>query len=249
MISKCCDKLLEEEQKACNNDSFTSERKRSVMTEIKEEQDETDKDSCDSSRKLSMERYQILRKEFGDVSSWAVWAPEGETPKSNVGDLSAFQDAHIIDILNPDYVLVGLNASNTHVQKEGSQNRIWGNFHSTDNSRQQDFKLRYALINTPYWGAYMTDIIKRYGEVDSEKVGKYLSCHPEVIRNNIIIFEHELELLGTTPVIVALGNKVYEILDKNFSDKYKIIKVKHYSARISKEQYREEFLAAMNGMD
>lgn len=190
----------------------------------------------------------MLEEEFGTVSSWAIWAPELNTAKSGTGDLSVFDKSDVLDVLNPNYVFVGLNASSTHVPNGVAAVRIWGNFHSTDNRRQNDYKLRFALKDTPYWGGYITDIIKHHAEVDSSKVSRFLSAHPEVVKENLILFEREIEILGTKPVLIALGGKVYEILRTYLGDKYKIVKVKHYSFTIGKEDYRKEMIAALHGL-
>ena len=195
---------------------------------------------------ISKQRYETMKKEFGTISSWAIWAPVVDSPKSGVGDLSVFDSSDLLSVLNPNYVFVGLNCSSTHIPKPDSPSvRIWGNFHSTDNRRQHDYKLRYALKDTPYWGGYITDIIKHHAEVDSSKVSKFLSSHPEVVRENIALFEREIEILGTKPVLVALGGKVYEILTSYVDSKYEIVKVKHYSYTIGKEDYRREMLEAL----
>ncbi len=197
---------------------------------------------------ITKTQYETLKSEFGNLSSWAVWSPQIDTPKSGVGDLSVFGREDLLSILNPNYVFVGLNCSSTHVPKPGSPSvRIWGNFHSTDNRRQNDYKLRYALQDTPYWGAYITDIIKHHAEVDSAKVSRFLNCHPEVVKENISLFNHEIEILGTKPVLVALGGKVYDILTAYVGEEYRIVKVKHYSFTIGKEDYRREMLNALGG--
>ncbi|MFN2926137.1 hypothetical protein ACKX2L_04315 [Lachnospiraceae bacterium YH-ros2228] len=198
---------------------------------------------------ISKKQYELMKAEFGTVSSWAVWAPQIDTVKSGTGDISFFEKDDIVDVLNPNYVFVGLNASSTHVQKTGVANiRVWGNFHSTDNRRQHDYKLRYALQETPYWGGYITDIIKYHAEVDSNKVSRFLREHPEVVRENIALFNREIEILGTKPVLIALGDKVYEILTTYLRGQYTIVKVKHYSFRIGKEDYRREMLEVLKGL-
>ena len=123
-----------------------------------------------------------------------------DTPKSNTGDMSIFDDENICNYLNNKYVFVGLNASNTH----GIQEQLpWKNFHDSC-INQNDFKLRYALINTKFWGSYITDIIKEYLEVYSKKVKQYLKKHPEVLNKNIEIFKDELKILTEdTPILIA----------------------------------------------
>ena len=58
---------------------------------------------------------------------------------------------------------------------------------------------------------------------------------------NIKVFLEELNDLGTdNPTLLAFGNDVYRILNRNFKGKYKILKLTHYAHFISKEKYREE---------
>ena len=42
----------------------------------------------------------------------------------------------------------------------------FSNFHSSS-STAQDYKIRYALKDTKFWGSYMTDIIKNFPEKHS----------------------------------------------------------------------------------
>ena len=94
----------------------------------------------------------------------------------------------------------------------------------------------------------MTDIIKYHAEVDSNKVSKFLKGHPEVVEENITLFNREIELLGAKPVLIAFGDKTHNILGTYLSGKYKIVKVKHYSYTIGKEDYRKELLEALEGL-
>ena len=164
-------------------------------------------------------------------------------PKRNTSDLSVFDDEHLLEKINTGYVFVGLNASGKH--GDTSQGRdAWYFFHS-GYSRQNDYKLRYALQGTKYWGSYITDIIKRYAEVDSSKVMAYLRAHPEVVKENIDDFKSEMKLLGDKPVLVALGRPVYKVLTTYLRDEFEIKQIKHYSAMIGKEDYRREVLETL----
>lgn len=37
---------------------------------------------------ISKKQYELMKAEFGTVSSWAVWAPQIDTVKSGTGDIS-----------------------------------------------------------------------------------------------------------------------------------------------------------------
>ena len=177
-------------------------------------------------------KYEEIKKQYGKHSSWAIWVDEGDTPKSNIEKLELFDDEKILEKLNPNFVIVGLNPSGQDTNKKND----WCNFHSSDKKRQNDYKLRYALKDTMLWGAYMTDlsgIIK----TDSNKVS--------VSEDDVKKFQEEISLLGTKPVLVALGDKVYKALKKYLSEEYSIIKIKHYACYINKEKYRDEVLEVL----
>ncbi len=196
---------------------------------------------------INKKNYEELKKRYGSISSWALWAPQLDTPKSNTGNMGVFNDKDLLSKLNPNYVFVGLNCSSTHGERSDGYTGPWGNFHSTY-SGQNDFKLRYALTGTKYWGAYITDFIKRFPEVDSTKVAEYVSKHPELLNENIQEFRSELALLGTKPVLIALGTKTYEYMKKYLSREYTLVKVTHYAHQISKENYRKDVLSVLDSL-
>lgn len=194
--------------------------------------------------KLSKNNYEELLNEFGENSSWAIWAEQGDKPKSNVGDMSVFENADLLNILNPHYVFVCLNPSN---HPKGSC-KAWSNFHSTCRY-QNDYKLRCALKNTKYWGAYITDIIKCYRDAKSENIDKYLKDNPDALNENVSRLEEEIAILGTSPILIAVGNKAYKILNRtHLKDKYTIVKIKHYAMYINQQNYRKEVLAVLNNI-
>ena len=180
---------------------------------------------------LAPAQYNQIKEKYGKFASWAIWTDEGCTPKSNIADLSVFNDKEIHKKLNPNYVFVGLNPS-----VQDTNNEIWRNFHSPDTKRQNDYKLRYALKNTKFWGAYITDL-NGTKETNSNKVS--------VSANDVSLFKEEIALLGTKPVLIALGDKVYNALMKYLSEEYTSVKIKHFSCYISKEAYREAVLKGL----
>ena len=186
---------------------------------------------------IDKDLFNFIKKEYGLCSSWAIWSEEDAKPKSNVGDLSIF-DPHLnkdlYSLLNPNVILVGLNLS------KGAIEIPFSNFHSKS-THANDYKIRFALKDSPFWGGYMTDIIKKYEELHSLSVVKHLRKYPEVVDENIETFRKELKDLGTkNPTIIAFGNAAHSILTRHLKDEYKILKVYHYSYfRINKERYRE----------
>ena len=69
---------------------------------------------------ITNEIYQLMKKKYQFYSSWAIWAEEGEKPKSNVGDLSVLNPAinqNLLNELNPNIILVALNISRGDIQE------------------------------------------------------------------------------------------------------------------------------------
>lgn len=181
------------------------------------------------------------------VSSWAIWnAPkEGDTKRtSNMTGKNIFKDESFIEHINTDYVFIGLNASCD------SDDYLWASFHKQGSN---DYKLRYALQGTKYWGSYITDVIKELPDNDpsinissSQDVVDYLKEHKEVIDQNIEYLKKELNCFTNKPRLVAMGISANELLNEYLSDEYCIIKIPHYAAYISKENYRRLVLEALN---
>ena len=69
-----------------------------------------------------------------------------------------------------------------------------------------------------------------------------------VSTEDIKAFIKEIALLGNKPVLIALGDKVYNALVGYLNDEFKIIKIKHFSCYISKEAYRENILRELSNL-
>ncbi|MDD9709730.1 hypothetical protein PVW53_20910 [Seohaeicola sp. SP36] len=178
-----------------------------------------------------------ISENYGWCSSWAVWAAEGEKPKSNIGDLTIFDFAAHPDIrkvLHSDYVAVGLNVSG------GREFPTFSNFHSP-NPRGQDYKLRYAFRNTPMWGCYLTDILKNFPEVSSFKVAEFIRENPSALQPHFDSFKEEVRLLGAeNSIFLGLGRLATQLIKKALPDDAKIVQIRHYSDYINREKYRAE---------
>jgi hypothetical protein len=187
---------------------------------------------------VDIQQLENIKQKHGSYASWAVWADASGTPKSNMGDVSRFENESVLNFLKNNIVMVGLNLSRP-------ASKPFLNFHDR-NPRANDFKIRYAFKDSAYYGAYMTDIIKFRVEVDSKQVMRYLKEHPERIEENLRIFREELHDLRTTaPVILAFGKDTHKLLSENLSrNEYsKLIRLTHYSQRIGKEAYKETVFA------
>ena len=184
---------------------------------------------------ITREKFDSIKKKYSRVASWAIWAHEDEEPKSNMGDLTVLDpeiNKNLLSELNPNVVLVGLNFS------EDVDHKPFENFHA--GGKFTDFKTRYALRDSPYWGGYMTDIIKNHPEKKSDELVKYLKTHPDEVQSNVESFRQELRDIGVEkPKLVAFGNDVYDILKRNLPE-FEVVKIPHYAHFISKEKYREQ---------
>ena len=160
--------------------------------------------------------------------------------------MTVFDNPNLLNIIHSNFVFIGLNASE-HAERKDGYTGSWRMFHSDDNERQRDYKLRYALVGTQYEGSYMTDIIKNHPDKNSREVEKFCKANPEVITENIEILKEELKILGGKPVLIAMGDTVYNYLtSSDIKEDYQIIKITHYSYRAkNKESLREEVLRTL----
>ena len=183
---------------------------------------------------ITHKQYTYIANKYGHYASWAVWKEQGDKPKSNVGDLTIFDinlNPTILEILNPNFIMIGLNISRPIEFK-------FGNFHDK-RPQSQDYKIRYAFNDTMFYGAYMTDIIKDFENVVSGDVMKYVKANEDFERKNIERFIKEINDIGATaPTLIAFGNYTHSILTRHFEGIYPIIKFPHYSIQISKEDYK-----------
>lgn len=185
---------------------------------------------------ISIETFLKIRERFGHFASWAVWAKEGQAPKDNIGDLTVLnpdENPTLLDMLHGNSILLGLNISRRI-------ERPFGNFHDPG-PMATDFKIRYALKDTSYWGSYMTDMIKDFEEKASGRMMSFLRSNKAFERDNIQKLRQEIELLGfAKPVLVTFGNHAEMIARRNLGKEFQIVRVPHYANYISKENYRAQ---------
>jgi len=166
--------------------------------------------------------FENLKKEYGAVASWAIWA---DSTGGDTSDLSIFEDSSLSDsikIMHTKFIFVALNIS-----KPIDANRPFGNFHGG----RRDFMLRNAIKDTPLEGAYMTDIIKFHPDLHSSSVTKYFR-----------FFLEEIKAVGALDdtTLVALGNDAFTLLQSTGTN-LKILKLTHYSKpSLSAIDYKKE---------
>ena len=181
---------------------------------------------------MNIHTFEILKKKYGRVGSWAIWA---DSQSSDTSDISMFEGDSLVDsikIMNTRFVFVALNISGPiDVCKP------FGNFHGG----KRDFMLRDAIKDTVLEGAYMTDIIKLHPDKNASSVTSYFKNNPEKLAEHFNTFIDEIDLLGASrdSVLIALGNDAHALLERTGTS-LKIVKLTHYAAQIKKSDYRQE---------
>jgi hypothetical protein len=194
---------------------------------------------------VTREQFDIIRRKHGRYASWAVWAAAGASATSNVGDMSVLDpetNPGLLFVLNPAVVMLGLNISRPVLEP-------LSNFHDR-RSQAKDFKIRFAFEGTRFYGAYMTDVLKFFVEVQSSKVLSAVRQRRDILETSAAKLREEFQDLGTgKPEIVAFGadaaSLARQVLDRG--DCSRVIQVPHYSHFIGKESYRQEVLAQCDG--
>jgi hypothetical protein len=183
---------------------------------------------------ISIEKFVDIRERFGYFASWAIWADNGKNPKDNIDDLSVLNPDLNLDLLKTlhgNSILLGLNISR-------KIERPLGNFHDP-RPMATDFKIRYALKHTSYWGSYMTDIIKDFEEKASGRMMSFLRNNKGFERDNIRKLREEIDFLGfPNPVLVTFGKDAEKIAKRNLGKEFQIVSIPHYANYISRENYR-----------
>ena len=189
---------------------------------------------------VTRSKFHDIEKRHGMYCSWALWAEPQAEDDHRTGGLGNPIFEHFSDEdltkLNPNLILVGFNKSTGPVD-------TLMNFHSDD---QHIGKLRYALRDSPLWGAYMTDLLKGYSNPSSSETMAYLRQHPNELTESLKLFRDELTSLGVSnPILFALGKATYNLMKKHLGKEFQIVKLIHYSHYISnpkEENYKKLIL-------
>ncbi len=190
---------------------------------------------------ISEKVYEKLLDQYAYTSSWAVWAePENGNWKSKSGitDLKCMENLPaLLEQLTGEYIFVGLNPAHHDVAKKGEP---WSAFHSNDLRRAQDYKLRYALRNTKYWGSFITDIYTGIIETNAKQAISKTTA--QMTSDSIKELLEIRSILGGDPIVVAIGNKAYKILSKQLPADITLKKIQHFSSFVNIENYRSQVL-------
>jgi hypothetical protein len=192
---------------------------------------------------VDRETFDRIKEKHGPHASWAVWSKPDGKPKSNQGDLTVLdpdQNPALLGMLRSDVVMVGLNLSR-------DQPPPFGNFHDAS-SRGQDYKIRFAFTGTPFYGAYMTDIIKKVRMLKSGDLMRYLAAHPHVVAENVErLLEEFDDLTSEPPTVIAFGRSAHLLAAKHLpANRYsRLVRVTHYADYSSQTAYRERVLSEL----
>jgi len=192
---------------------------------------------------VDRETFDRIKEKHGLYASWAVWSKPGGKPKSHQGDLTVLDpdgNPALLGMLRSDVVMVGLNLST-------DQPPPLGNFHSAK-PEGQDYKIRFAFTDTPFYGAYMTDIIKGVVMLKSGNLMRYLAAHPDVVAESVELLRQEFDnLKSKSPTVIAFGGSAHLLAAKHLpANRYsRLVRVTHYSRYISQTAYRERVLSEL----
>jgi hypothetical protein len=192
---------------------------------------------------VDRETFDRIKEKHGPHASWAVWAKPAGKPKSNMGDLTVLdpdRNPDLLGKLRSDVVMLGLNLSR-------EQPSPFGNFHDAK-AVGQDYKIRSAFTDTPFYGAYMTDIIKDLRMLKSGDV-ICLAAHPDVVAESARRLLEEFDDLKpeSPPTVIAFGGSAYLLAARHLpASRYsQLVRVTHYSVYISQTAYREQVLGEL----
>jgi hypothetical protein len=187
---------------------------------------------------MDLTTFEQIKAKHGEYASWAVWAQPDSRPKSNIGDLSVLDPAHnssLIETLRNDVVMLGLCFSRPVVTSP------FANFHDAS-PLGQDYKIRHAFSGTPYYGAYMTNLVKGVVAPDPGHLRVLLKSDPSLIGKSVGGLVQEFEDLECSrPLVIAFGAVTYKLAARHIpSNRYgRLVGVTSYGQYIAKENYRE----------
>jgi len=185
---------------------------------------------------------------YGRLSSWAVWGDIKPTKPFTYSSTLTFpiDNPELYNIVKADTVFVGMNPGGKiginsikdyhRITNEPIENP-YRNFHV--GGKHNDHLLAEALRDTPWWGAYMTDLFP-FPTSESSCLKSIVNDNPEQASSWIKEFNDEMVKLGRNELKLAcLGTFVKEQVDKwlvnpktrlqNVSINYKVLYLPHYS--------------------
>jgi hypothetical protein len=122
-----------------------------------------------------------------------------------------------------------------------------GNFHGAS-AAGQDYKIRCAFTGTPFYGAYMTDIVKDTVMLKAGDLMRWLAAHPDVVAKSKKCLQEELDdLRSELPTVIAFGGDAHRLaatfLPENRCSR--LVRVPHFAKYISPADYRKQVLSKL----
>ena len=183
--------------------------------------------------------FDAIKSKHGAYASWALWSPPiSGRPKSNIGDLDVLdpeRNPALLSTLRNDVVMLGLSLSDRHLSGP-----VFANFHDRS-PRGKDYKVRFAFTGTPFWGGYMTDLVKGVSVLHAAQVVQAVRANPALMVGSVdILLEEIADLGGPSPTLIAFGGQAYQLaLHHVPRSVYSTLHgVTHYSHYIGQESYR-----------
>lgn len=191
---------------------------------------------------ISAKAFTNIKNKFGNHASWTLWqTPQSGkwSSKEDIGDMSVFDNSQILKELNPNVVFLSICRSREY--EVAVNPPAWVNFHD-GRSMGQDYKLRYALHGTLFWGCYITNLVAT--EICEHGSHEKLD---DVYYQSLVNELSELPAQGPI-TIIALGTSVYQFLMKrDINSRLQqefpgccVFKLTHYSAFINPVKYARE---------
>ena len=192
---------------------------------------------------VDRETFDRIKEKHGSYASWAVWAEPDGKPKAHEGDLTVLdpdQNPALLGMLRSDVVMLGLNLAK-------DQPPMLGNFHDT-RAEGQDYKIRFAFTGTAFYGAYMTDIIKKVRMLKAGDLMRHLATHPDVVAESVKCLREEFDdLKSEPPTVIAFGGSAHQLAAKHLAaNRYsRLVRVTHFAEFIGQAAYRERVLSEL----
>ena len=119
----------------------------------------------------------------------------------------------------------------------------FANFHDP-RPQGQDYKIRFAFSGTPYYGAYMTDIIKGVVLPKGEWATRLeFRTHRSLIRESVAgLLVEFADLNCVSPMLIAFGADAHRLAVEHIPPTHysRLLRVRPYSDYMSQEEYRAQ---------
>ncbi len=157
---------------------------------------------------FNQRRFNSLADTYGLSSSWAVWDPKNPENAAIIGDN--------VEKLTTSVIMVALNISKT-IQND------WQNFHGRNHDgRNHARKLIYAFNESPFCGAYMTDLIKGEVEPKADKLLAKIRSGEINLRSHFDKFRKEMNVVRVHKhsLFILFGKTVAELFATHLGADY-----------------------------